>query len=361
MSAGEQPDRSGSSPCELEEPVAKMRVAIQTPWLPRPHGGMTVLFEYGNGLARRGHDVTMILTRMGHGVPEGVETVAELRALEWLSADDALTCVDGSRADAVATLRPDVLLRFSSEPLAGPPPWAAREFVVVQALQVLPPEFEEALLAYPAPKLCVSRWLADAVLADSAAYPVLHLPSGIDHDRFNPAAGTAHDRPIDVLMIYNPAPTKAVRVGVGATELLRASRPDLRVEMFGGFQRPAWLSDDIAYHHQPVRSELVELYRRSKTFMLSSALEGFGLASLEAMACGAALVTTDNGGSADYAEHEANSLVAPVGDHAALASALDRLLNNPRLRDRLAAAGGETAARYRWEATIDELERILTH
>ena len=343
-----------------------MRVAIQAPWLPRPHGGMTVLFAYGNGLVRRGHDVTMVLTRMGHGVPEGVKTAAEVRALEWLPVDDGLACIDGSDASLVEALDADALIRFTADPLAGEPLWqnrlGPREFMVVQALKVLPPEFEDALLDYPATKLCVARWLVDAVEArhetNGLSFPVVHLPSGIDHDRFvAPAPG--QERDIDVLLIYNPAPTKAARVGFGATELVRRHHPGQRVEMFGAFSRPDWLSGHVEYHHQPDPAELVELYRRSKVFLLSSALEGFGLASIEAMACGATLVTTDNGGSADYAVDGHNALVAAAGDRSGLAANVQRLLADSEYRAELALRGMETATGYRWEETIDRLEALL--
>ncbi len=343
-----------------------MRVAIEAPWLARPAGGMTVLFAYGNGLVDRGHQVAMIATRMGHGVPDGGESVDELRSLDWLTVDDRLQLVDGGDAAAVAALEPDVLIRFSPEPLAGPPPWRAAELVVIQALRVLPNEFEQPLLSYPAPKLAVARWLADAADAHhhelGLTQPVFHLPNGIDHRRFRPPADSEAsdaERPIDVAMIYNPAPSKATPVGVKATEAVRATHPALRVEMFGAYPRPDWLEPHITYHEQPARQQLVELYQQSKVFLLSSGVEGFGLASLEAMACGAALVTTNNGGSADFAEADHNALVAAPGDPEALAAHLQTLLRDPARRAEIAAAGLATAQRFRWSTTIDGLEALL--
>ena len=55
--------------------------------------------------------------------------------------------------------------------------------------------------------------------------------------------------------------------------------------------------------------------------------------SMEAMACGAALVTYDNGGCRDYARDGETALVAPRRDVAALAAALGRVLDDARCGD----------------------------
>ena len=60
---------------------------------------------------------------------------------------------------------------------------------------------------------------------------------------------------------------------------------------------------------------------------------------MEAMACGAALVTYDNGGCRDYARDGETALVAPRRDVEALAAALTRLAADAGAEGALAAAG----------------------
>jgi glycosyltransferase involved in cell wall biosynthesis len=73
--------------------------------------------------------------------------------------------------------------------------------------------------------------------------------------------------------------------------------------------------------------------------VVSSWEEGFGLTGAEAIACGAALATTDTKGSRDYALHESTALVSPPRDPEALAHNVLRLLDDLDLRRRLVATG----------------------
>ena len=82
--------------------------------------------------------------------------------------------------------------------------------------------------------------------------------------------------------------------------------------------------------------------------------------SMEAMACGAALVTFDNGGSRDYASDGVTALVAPHRDVSALAACLERMVADGALRERLAAQGREFVTRsFDWERATARLEEIL--
>ncbi len=74
--------------------------------------------------------------------------------------------------------------------------------------------------------------------------------------------------------------------------------------------------------------------------------EPFGIAPLEAMAMGVPVIATATGGSAEYLEHERNCLVVEPGDPRAVAAAVKRLGADPGLRERLRAAGLETAAAH---------------
>ena len=80
-----------------------------------------------------------------------------------------------------------------------------------------------------------------------------------------------------------------------------------------------------------------------------SLFQGFGLVGLEAMASGAACVLTDSGGAMEYARHDENALVVPPGDEKALATAIERLVEDRPLRDRLARAGLDTARSFTWK------------
>jgi glycosyltransferase involved in cell wall biosynthesis len=76
-------------------------------------------------------------------------------------------------------------------------------------------------------------------------------------------------------------------------------------------------------------SALLEIFRRHSVFVLPSYFEGQPLVTIEAAALGMPIVTTHVCGMRDFIEPGKNGLTAPVADPAALAKALNHLLDSP--------------------------------
>ena len=87
--------------------------------------------------------------------------------------------------------------------------------------------------------------------------------------------------------------------------------------------------------------------QRGRVFVQTSNHEGFGFTPVEAMACGSALVTTDNGGSRDLRLENETALVVPPGDVDGLVGGVERLLTDDDLHARLVRAGSSTRAAVR--------------
>ncbi len=89
--------------------------------------------------------------------------------------------------------------------------------------------------------------------------------------------------------------------------------------------------------------------------------EGFGLAIVEAMAAGVAVVATDSGGPKEIIEHEKSGLLIPPNDAGLLGRAVRSLLKNPELRERIAEAGRQRAVkRFNMERVVQEVEAVYT-
>jgi glycosyltransferase involved in cell wall biosynthesis len=94
-------------------------------------------------------------------------------------------------------------------------------------------------------------------------------------------------------------------------------------------------------------SRLAAEFTRSDVALVPSLWpEAFGLAALEALAAGCPVVATAAGGLTDVVQHEETGLLVPPGEPAALADAVNRLLADRPLRERLSRAGRRLGRRF---------------
>ena len=109
---------------------------------------------------------------------------------------------------------------------------------------------------------------------------------------------------------------------------------------------PGFVADD----------DLPALLSAAKLFVYPSLYEGFGLPVLEAMACGTPVVASNQSSLPEVID-EAGLTVNPY-DTAALATAINRLLDDSDLSQSLSAAGLARAAKFTWPRTGAKLMRL---
>ena len=97
--------------------------------------------------------------------------------------------------------------------------------------------------------------------------------------------------------------------------------------------------------------ELRRLYAGAAAFLYPGIYEGFGLPIVEAMACGAPVVTSSTGAAPEIAGGAA--LIVDPFDPASIEAGLERIAH-PEEAARLRALGLERARAFRWESTAQE-------
>ena len=152
-------------------------------------------------------------------------------------------------------------------------------------------------------------------------------------DRFRTAV-PPQERQLSIGFAYRREPHEGAPDLLAALKRFHATHPFVPVRCFGPaddadlppwVERRGFLTDD----------QLVRFYNDCAIFVLPSHYEGWGLPAAEAMACGAALVVTASGGTADFTADGHNALVVSPRDAGGLAHALTRLVEDPELRNRL--------------------------
>jgi glycosyltransferase involved in cell wall biosynthesis len=87
------------------------------------------------------------------------------------------------------------------------------------------------------------------------------------------------------------------------------------------------------------RPDVLSLLKAFDVFVMPSITEGLGTSILDAMACTKAVVASDVGGIPEVVDRDVTGLLVPARDASALGAAVIRLLRDPALTSRLAAAG----------------------
>lgn len=106
----------------------------------------------------------------------------------------------------------------------------------------------------------------------------------------------------------------------------------------------------------PKQKRIGDILRNTDIYICNSEYESFGLPTLEAMTCGAAVITTDTGGMRDFVEDGKNALVIQKHNSKNMEEKLELLINDKKLRKKIAREGIKTAQRFQWENSIEKIE-----
>lgn len=116
------------------------------------------------------------------------------------------------------------------------------------------------------------------------------------------------------------------------------------------------IAEQVIFAGYVAQEELPRWYRAADLFVYPSLYEGFGLPPLEAMACGAPVVSS-NASSLPEVIGDAGLLVAP-DDEDALADAITRALTDAALREQMIERGLKQAAKFSWARAARETTDI---
>ena len=188
-----------------------------------------------------------------------------------------------------------------------------------------------------------------------------YIPNGIDFDTFKLKADFGSEERRAIGFPSRPEKFKGTRDAVAALDNVRKKIGDnITAWSFGG-PKPDYFPSWIRYYERPSDELLCDLYNSSAIFVTASHYEGWGLPGAEAMACGAALVSTEHGGVRAYAEHGRTALLSAPKDIDALVENICRLLENPNVQQNIAHAGYQHIQQFTWEKATDALEAALSH
>jgi L-malate glycosyltransferase len=182
------------------------------------------------------------------------------------------------------------------------------------------------------------------------------IPNIVDLDRFAFRARTTIGPRL--LCTRNFEPIYNVSCTLRAFELVQARYPEATLTLVGaGSQgeplRRMAAERGLRHVHfagaVPPR-DIWRYYAAADIYVQTPDIDNMPTSVLEAFASGCAVVSTRAGGVPAILTDGVHGLLAPCGDHAAIAEGVIRLLEDPGVACRLATAARESCERYRWDA-----------
>jgi glycosyltransferase involved in cell wall biosynthesis len=124
------------------------------------------------------------------------------------------------------------------------------------------------------------------------------------------------------------------------------------------------LSDNVQYVGFVDQKQMYSFLQRHHIMVMPSRMEAFGVAALEASACGRPVIASNVGGVPEVVQDGVTGILVPTENTDALAEAVIKLTQDVDLRERMGKAGYEfVKERYSWEKSLDMMcdlyERLI--
>lgn len=331
-----------------------------------PVGGYKVAYEYANNLSLRGWQVTIAyicefekrfswraLTRnwglrVRRSRPTWFQLQTSIASLQWVNWSPKV--VDHADLVVATSWQTAECLGSDSRGL-----YLIQHYEIWGGIQ----DRVDATWRLPLRKIVIAQWLR-AKSEELGAGEVTVIPNAIDLEVFNLDVRPQDRSPDEVAMLWHKEEWKGSNDGLEALRLVKESRPNLHLTLFSTTKRPSGIPEWATYVEKASEKQLRSLYNRAAVFVSPSHSEGWGLPPAEAMACGAAVVSTNIDGTGDYAFNDLTAVLTPIQNPDAMARAIIDLLNNDARRVRIAWAGHELiCTKFSWERSTDLFEEAL--
>ena len=210
-----------------------------------------------------------------------------------------------------------------------------------------------ALLGRVAATVVPSRFLVEVF--HRFGLPAEAIANVVDRERF---AYRERERIAPrILSTRNLEPNYNVACTLRAFGRVQTRRPDATLTVVGAGSQAAALQAfarelglrGVTFAGRVAPHDMARYYADAGVYVQTPAVDNMPLSVLEAFASGVPVVSTDTGGVSAMLTPEVHGLLAPPDDDAAIAAAVLRLLEDPALARRLAAAAYRTTDAFTWE------------
>jgi glycosyltransferase involved in cell wall biosynthesis len=340
-----------------------------------PVGGFKVIFEYVNGMSRKGHKINVIIPlnidtgerkfpdrlkrklvflkekiMKGYSPDTWFKFNSQANVL-WVESLDEKNIPDG-----------DILIATSWHTARKGNYYSiqkGRKIYFIQSLETWHGKYEDVVSTWKMSykKIVIAGWLLE--FARSINENATLINNGFNFESFGKDIAPEERDPLSIGMLYHVMEVKGSKYGLEAFIELKKLFPDLKITLFGINERPFDLPEWIMYYENPDILTLRKLYNSMSIFVNPSIMEGFALTPAEALICGCAIVVSDIGGHKDYSINNETALLFESQNTDSLIEKLKLLLDDNDKRITLANKGNKYIRRFNWNDSFDKFEKII--
>ena len=113
-------------------------------------------------------------------------------------------------------------------------------------------------------------------------------------------------------------------------------------------------------HGPSSKDEIPKRLDQGDVFLNTTRVDNTPVSVLEAMACGLCIISTKVGGIPYLLDDEHDALLVPTDDASEMAKAVQRLITEDGLADRLSSNARRKAEQFDWSHVLPKWEKVLT-
>lgn len=339
-------------------------------------GGIKVIFQHANNLAKWGHDVTIIYPYVLDinasyrekiiGIIKVIRRIIllfiNLDKIKWFDLDNKILISRAWNLSSKNLPLADVTIATANQTadwLVKSDEHCGKKYYFIQDYEIWTRNkiLVDATWKMPLKKIVITKWLEKLAIEKFQEQVVGLVPDGVDLSKFY-----NQDKKINrnkkILMMYHPLEKKGFSDGLRAFCEVKKKYPEIGLTLFGAYPLKENVLD-CKYYFQPNEEKLRELYSESDIFIWPSRVEGFGLPPMEAMACKCAVVSTDTGAIREYSVPDKTVLLVPPAQPALLAGKISILLDNSEKLKEISEASYNKIQEYDIRISSKKFEKIL--
>lgn len=336
-------------------------------------GGYKVIFKYANKLVNDGYRIDIgyidkqALSK--YYIPNWVKNILLKEVLrfepKWFNLDSKINQYTFRDRNALNKIgKPDIVISTAAITAAFVKDHfrESKKIYFIQGFEDWDLNSQEIYNTYNYgfKNIVVSKWLKKIVDEHSTQLST-YIRNPINTKQYKVFNPIENRDKYTIGMLYHSNPCKGSAETFESLCKLKVKFPQLKIIMFGTCAPPNNIPKWVKYYKNASQQQTIEIYNKISIFVCGSIEEGFGLTGLEAMACGATLVTTDYEGAKEYAINEINSLTVSVKDWKALREKVAYLIMNDSIREDLARRGIKTVKDFSWQKAYQKFIKVINN